>query len=72
MVEALARALSRDDLAADAGSGIWDTKIRAIVRQSVERVVVHGEKIQIVPEQPPYSQASPVCLSCARHRRGDR
>src|SRR5437588_79138 len=45
VVEALARALSRDDLAADAGSGIWDTKIRAIVRQSVERVVVHGEKI---------------------------
>jgi site-specific DNA recombinase len=47
VVEALARALSRDDLAADAGSGIWDTEIRAIVRQSVERVVVHGEKIQI-------------------------
>jgi site-specific DNA recombinase len=48
VVEALARALSRDDLAADAGSGIWDMEIRAIVRQSVERVVVHGEKIQIV------------------------
>jgi site-specific DNA recombinase len=48
VVEALARALSRDDLAADAGSGIWGTEIRAIVRQSVERVVVYGEKIQIV------------------------
>jgi site-specific DNA recombinase len=48
VVEALARALSRDDLAADASSDIWDTEIRAIVRQSVERVVVHGEKIQIV------------------------
>jgi site-specific DNA recombinase len=53
VVEALARELSRDDLAADAGSGIWDTEIRAIVRQSVERVVVHGEKIQIALKMRP-------------------
>jgi DNA invertase Pin-like site-specific DNA recombinase len=48
VVETLSRALSRKDLALDAGSGIWNTETRTVVRESVERVVVGGEESQIV------------------------
>jgi site-specific DNA recombinase len=48
VVEALGLALSRDDLAADAASGMWNMETRTMVRESVERVVVHDEEIQIV------------------------
>jgi site-specific DNA recombinase len=48
VVGALGGALSRDDLAADAASGMWNMETRTMVRESVERVVVHDEEIQIV------------------------
>jgi site-specific DNA recombinase len=48
VVEAVARALSRKDLLTDPGSGIWNTETRALLRESVERVIVDGEEGQIV------------------------
>jgi hypothetical protein len=48
IVQALARALSRDDLATDAASGIWSPETRTVLRESVERVVVSYEEIQLV------------------------
>jgi site-specific DNA recombinase len=48
VVETLARALSQNDLGTDAVSGIWNTKIRTVIRKLVERVVVHDAEIQIV------------------------
>jgi site-specific DNA recombinase len=48
VVQALARALSQNDLATDAASGIWNVEIRTMVRESVERVVVRDEEIHIV------------------------
>jgi len=48
VVEALGRALSPDDLAADAASGTWNTETRNVIQETVERVVVHDDEIQIV------------------------
>jgi len=53
VVEALGRALSRDDLAADAASSMRNMETRTMVRESVERVVVHDEEIQIVLKMRP-------------------
>jgi site-specific DNA recombinase len=50
VVEALARALSREDLTSDAASGIWSKEARAIVREFVGRIVVHDEQIQVLPK----------------------
>jgi site-specific DNA recombinase len=47
-LQALARALSRDDLAKDAATGIWSPETRAVLRASVERIVVSHEEIQLV------------------------
>jgi hypothetical protein len=46
VVGVLGGALSRKDLVA--GSGIWSTETRTFVRETVERVVVHGDEIHIV------------------------
>jgi hypothetical protein len=48
VVETLAHALSRDDLTTDAASGIWNTKTRNVIRESVERVLIHDEEVHIV------------------------
>jgi site-specific DNA recombinase len=48
IVQALARALSRDDLATDAASGIWSPETRTVVRGFVERIVVSNEENQLV------------------------
>jgi hypothetical protein len=48
MVQALARELSRDDLATDAASGIWSPETRTVLRESVERIVVSDEEIQLI------------------------
>jgi site-specific DNA recombinase len=48
IVQALARALSRDDLVTDAASGIWSTETRTVLRETVERIVVSYEEIQLV------------------------
>jgi site-specific DNA recombinase len=48
VINTLARALSRDDLATDSGSGTSNTKIRSVIQESVERIVMHDEEIQIV------------------------
>jgi hypothetical protein len=48
MVQALARALSRDDLATNAASGIWSSETRTILRETVQRIVVSHEEIQLV------------------------
>jgi site-specific DNA recombinase len=47
VVQALARALSRDDLATDAASGIWSPETRTVLRESVERIVVSDAEIQL-------------------------
>jgi site-specific DNA recombinase len=46
VVEALGRQLSRDQSVPV--PGIWTTETRALVRASVERVVVHGDEIEII------------------------
>jgi site-specific DNA recombinase len=48
VIQALARALSRDDLATDAASGIWSPETRTVLRKSVERIVVCHEEIQLI------------------------
>jgi site-specific DNA recombinase len=48
VVEALGRALSLDLLAADTASGGWNSGTRKIMRESIERVIVHDEEIHIV------------------------
>jgi site-specific DNA recombinase len=48
VLQALTRALSRDDLAKDAASGSWSTQTRAVLRESVERIIVSSEEIQLV------------------------
>jgi site-specific DNA recombinase len=48
IVQALARALSRDDLGTDAASGIWSPETRTVLRESIERIVVSYEEIQLV------------------------
>jgi site-specific DNA recombinase len=48
VVEALGRALSLDHLAADAALGGWNSGTRKIMRESIERVIVHDEEIHIV------------------------
>jgi len=48
IVQALATVLSRDDLATDAISGIWSPKTRTVLRESVERIVVSYEEVQLV------------------------
>jgi site-specific DNA recombinase len=48
IVQALACALSRDDLATDAASGIWSPETRTVLRESVERIVVSYEEIQVI------------------------
>jgi site-specific DNA recombinase len=48
VVEALPRALSRDDLTTDAAEGIWNSETRTALRESIERVVVRDEEIHIV------------------------
>jgi hypothetical protein len=48
ILQALARALSRDELATDAASGIWSPETRTVLRESVERIVASDEESQLV------------------------
>jgi DNA invertase Pin-like site-specific DNA recombinase len=48
VVERLGRELSRPDLSAGGASAGWSTETRAVVRDTIERVVVQGDELQIV------------------------
>jgi DNA invertase Pin-like site-specific DNA recombinase len=52
VVETLSRQLSRPKLLSELTSGNWSTEIRALVRESIERVVVGNDKVQIIRKIP--------------------
>jgi site-specific DNA recombinase len=58
VVEVLGRELSRADLSADDSSGIWSAEARTLVRDTVERVVVHHREVRIIRKMAATSPSS--------------
>jgi hypothetical protein len=65
VVEVLERELCRPQLSANGPSGSWSAEIRAMVRDTVERVIIQGGELQIV------SKPAAASMTAAPHDDGD-
>ncbi len=48
VVEVMGRELSRTELLTDGASGVWSAEVRTLLRDAVERVVVHRDEVHII------------------------
>ena len=58
VIEVLSRELSERALVTDSGANGWDVQSRTLVRNTVERVVVHPDQVQIIRKTAPTSSAA--------------
>src|SRR6266849_2272049 len=48
VVEVMCRELSRTELLTDGASGVWSAEVRTLLRDAIERVVVHRDEVHII------------------------
>jgi DNA invertase Pin-like site-specific DNA recombinase len=58
IVQTLARQLSRPKLLSEVSSGTWSVETRTLVRETLERVILGNNKVQIIQKKPAASSES--------------
>jgi hypothetical protein len=48
VVGVMGRELSRTELLTDGASGVWSAEVRTLLRDAIERVVVHRDEVHII------------------------